>query len=164
MNLELIQSITSNYPPDSFLPLYQNLLLQKKDVDMNILELPIPGDGSIKLWNQFFKNIPNDWRDVDTSSDAFNSIQQFQQKNIKFDLVLINNSSHIENICSCVELYAPLLANKSVLAIENVLPTDVESICAKVPESIYNYIKNYQLNTTNTDTVIFTIDKSNLQL
>ena len=165
MSLELIQSITSNYPLNSFLPLYQNLLIRKKEVDMNILELPILGDGSIKCWNKFFADTTNEWQDIDKTLDALdpNLINQFVEKNIKFDLVLLNNSSSLTTICSCVELYAPLLASKCVFAIENVQPTDVETICTKVPENIYNCIKNYQINIKD-DTVIFTIDKANISV
>jgi hypothetical protein len=158
MGLELIQSITNNYPPNSFLPLYQNLLLLKKEVDMNILEIPILGNGSIKCWNNFFKDIPNDWSGLDISY-AFdpNFINQCIEKNIKFDLLLLNNSTTIETICSYIELYTPLLADKYIFVIENVPPSDVETITAKIPEHLYNYNKNYQLN-INDDMVIITID------
>lgn len=37
----------------SYLPLYQKLLINKKETANNILEIGIQHGGSIKLWNDF---------------------------------------------------------------------------------------------------------------
>jgi len=40
----------------SYLPLYQKLLISKKETAKNVLEVGIHNGGSIKLWNDFFIN------------------------------------------------------------------------------------------------------------
>ena len=40
----------------SYLPLYENLLSDKKESAKNILEIGIQGGGSIKLWHDYFPN------------------------------------------------------------------------------------------------------------
>ena len=40
----------------SYLPLYQNLLISKKETAKNVLEVGIFLGGSIKLWSDFFIN------------------------------------------------------------------------------------------------------------
>jgi hypothetical protein len=55
---ELIDnSRTDKNTTHSYLPLYQNLLVSKKESAKNVLEIGINRDaGSIKLWNDFFTN------------------------------------------------------------------------------------------------------------
>mgnify|MGYP000315327180 CR=1 FL=1 len=40
----------------SYLPLYQQLLISKKETAKNVLEVGICNGGSIKLWSDFFTN------------------------------------------------------------------------------------------------------------
>ena len=40
----------------SYLPLYQQLLVGKKETAKNVLEVGISAGGSIKLWSDFFTN------------------------------------------------------------------------------------------------------------
>lgn len=40
----------------SYLPLYQKLLISKKETAKNVLEVGIYNGGSIKLWSDFFTN------------------------------------------------------------------------------------------------------------
>ena len=73
----------------SYLPLYQQLLIGKKETAKNVLEVGILHGGSIKMWNDFFTNanvygldimnINSVWRDIQnkdniilhTSTDAY---------------------------------------------------------------------------------------------
>jgi len=58
MNLEQLadHSRTDKNTVHSYLPLYQNLLISRKESAKNVLEIGIWNGGSIKLWNDFFPN------------------------------------------------------------------------------------------------------------
>ena len=58
MSLEEIvdNSRTDKNTVHSYLPLYQQLLINKKETAKNVLEVGIQNGGSIKLWSDFFKN------------------------------------------------------------------------------------------------------------
>ena len=58
MDLEKIvdNSRTDKNTVHSYLPLYQKLLLGKKETAKNVLEVGIYGGGSIKLWSDYFTN------------------------------------------------------------------------------------------------------------
>jgi hypothetical protein len=89
--LELVDnSRTDKNTVHSYLELYQNLLINKKDTAKNVLEVGILKGGSIKLWSDFFINaniygidiikINEIWEGIKnknniilhTSSDAYN--------------------------------------------------------------------------------------------
>ena len=102
-----LQEIVDNSRTDkntahSYLPLYQNLLIRKKETAKNVLEIGICNGGSIKLWNDFFvnanvygldiMNIDDVWEGIKnsekiilhTSTDAYNTdffTNQFLNKN-----------------------------------------------------------------------------------
>ena len=56
MNLEELvdNSFTDKNTNHSYLPLYQQLLVNKKKTAKNVLEIGISCGGSIKLWADFF--------------------------------------------------------------------------------------------------------------
>ena len=56
MSLEEIvnNSRTDKNTTHSYLPLYQQLLLSKKETAKNVLEVGVQTGGSIQLWNDFF--------------------------------------------------------------------------------------------------------------
>jgi len=58
MSLEEIvnNSRTDKNTTHSYLPLYQKLLIKKKETAKNVLEIGISDGGSIKLWSDFFTN------------------------------------------------------------------------------------------------------------
>ena len=58
MNLEQLadNSRTDKNTVHSYLPLYHNLLISKKESAKNVLEIGIWNGGSIKLWHDFFPN------------------------------------------------------------------------------------------------------------
>ena len=109
MSLEEIadNSRTDKNTTHSYLSLYQNLLISKKETAKNVLEVGIYNGGSIKLWNDFFINANvygvdiinsnvvwvgiknNDKIILHTSCDAYNKnfvIKNFLNKNIKCDM------------------------------------------------------------------------------
>ena len=49
-------SRTDKNTAHSYLPLYQKLLINKKETAKNVLEVGICHGGSIKLWSDFFTN------------------------------------------------------------------------------------------------------------
>ena len=55
--LELVDNTkTDKNTLHSYLGLYQELLVSKKDTAKNVLEIGIRDGGSIKLWSDFFVN------------------------------------------------------------------------------------------------------------
>ena len=56
-----LEEIVDNMKTDKntkhyYLPLYQKLLISKKETAKNVLEVGIYNGGSIKLWSDFFTN------------------------------------------------------------------------------------------------------------
>ena len=126
----------------SYLDLYQNLLVAKKDTAQNVLEIGI-GDGgqgitnggSIKLWHDYFVNAKvyaldiqdintvwnglkhNDRIILHTSVDAYSKqfVQsEFLDKDIKFDMMLDDGPHTLESMKSFITLYSPLLADNGL--------------------------------------------------
>jgi hypothetical protein len=121
MSLEEIvdNSRTDKNTTHSYLPLYQKLLISKKETAKNVLEIGICKGGSIKLWSDFFTNanvygldiinINNVWQGIKdnnkiilhTSTDAYDNnffITNFLNKNIKCDFMLDDGPHSLESM------------------------------------------------------------------
>jgi hypothetical protein len=169
----------------SYLPLYQNLLISKKETAKNILEIGIYKGGSIKLWSDFFTNanvygldimdIKNVWdgiRNNDkiilyTSTDAYGKdfcITHFLNKNIKFDVMLDDGPHTLQSMKQFIKLYSQIMTDDGILIIEDVQSWDwIDILKNEVPKELKQYIKIYDLrpNKDRYDDIVFTIDKSN---
>jgi cephalosporin hydroxylase len=133
----------------SYLDLYQNLLVGKKDTAKNVLEIGICCGGSIKLWNDFFINanihaldimneneilkimgeheIWNYLKKIDKiilypSTDAYNNdffVNTFLNKNIKFDILIDDGPHTIDSMIQFVKLYSQIMTDDGILIIED---------------------------------------------
>jgi cephalosporin hydroxylase len=187
MNLEKIvdNSRTDKNTVHSYLPLYQKLLIDKKETAKNVLEIGICYGGSIKLWNNFFTNatiygldiisIDNVWDEIKnkkeiilhTSSDAYNSDffkANFLNKNIKCDFMLDDGPHTLESMKQFIKLYSQIMTDDGILIIEDVQSWDwIDILKNEVPEDLKPFIKTYDLrpNKNRYDDIVFTIDKFN---
>jgi len=187
MSLEDIvdNSRTDKNTIHSYLPLYQKILISKRETAKNVLEIGIFHGGSIKLWNDFFinanvygldiMNINNVWEGIKnkeriilhTSSDAYNNdffINNFLNKNIKCDFMLDDGPHSLESMKQFIKLYSQIMTNDGILIIEDVQSWDwIDILKNEVPENLKQFIKIYDLreNKNRYDDIVFTIDKSN---
>jgi len=169
----------------SYLPLYQALLINKKETAKNVLEVGICEGGSIKLWNDFFTNanvygldimhINNVWSDIKnknkiilhTSTDAYDNIfftNNFLNKDIKFDFMLDDGPHTLESMKNFINLYSQIMTDDGILIIEDVQSWDwIDILSNEVPESLKKFIKVYDLRNVKNryDDIVFTIDKCN---
>jgi hypothetical protein len=187
MSLEEIvdNSRTDKNTVHSYLPLYQQLLISKKETAKNVLEVGICNGGSIKLWSDFFTNanvygldimnINNVWEGIikekiilHTSCDAYNNdffITYFLNKNIKFDFMLDDGPHTLESMKEFIQLYSQIMTDDGILIIEDVQSWDwIDILKNVVPEHLKQFIKIYDLrqNKNRYDDIVFTIDKSNI--
>ena len=158
----------------SYLDLYQNLLVAKKDTAQNVLEIGI-GDGgqgitnggSIKLWHDYFVNAKvyaldiqdintvwnglkhNDRIILHTSVDAYSKqfVQsEFLDKGIKFDMMLDDGPHTLHSMKIFIQLYSQIMTEDGILIIEDVQSMDwIDELTKVVPEDLKQYIKSYDL-------------------
>ena len=186
MSLEQLvdNSKTDKNTTHSYLPLYQNLLIGKKESAKNVLEVGILFGGSIKLWSDFFTNATvygvdrmnskDVWDGIQnkeniillTSKDAYNEdffIANFLYKNIKCDFILDDGPHSLESMKQFIKLYSQIMTDDGILVIEDVQSWDwIDILKKEVPEHLKQYIKVYDLrpNKNRYDDIVFTIDKS----
>ena len=186
-----LQNIVDNSRTDkntvhSYLDLYQNLLIAKKETAKNVLEIGIYDGGSIKLWSDFFTNatvygldimhINNVWEGIKnkeniilhTSSDAYNEtffIDNFLNKNIKCDFMLDDGPHSLESMKQFIRLYSQIMTDDGILIIEDVQSIDwINVLKDEVPSHLKQFIRIYDLrpNKNRYDDIVFTIDKSSI--
>jgi hypothetical protein len=188
MSLEQLvdNSITDKNTTHSYLPLYQKLLVSKKETAKNVLEVGIWDGGSIKLWSDFFINanvfgldikhnndIPEIIKNKEnitlyTSTDAYNNdffISHFLNKNIKCDFMLDDGPHTLESMKIFIKLYSQIMTDDGILIIEDVQSWNwIDILKNEVPEHLKQFIKIYDLraNKNRYDDIVFTIDKSNI--
>jgi hypothetical protein len=188
MNLEEIvdNSRTDKNTIHSYLPLYQNLLINKRESAKNVLEVGILQGGSIKLWSDFFTNATiygldimnsnNVWEGIKnnekiilyTSTDAYNNdffINHFLNKNIRCDFMLDDGPHSLESMIQFIKLYSQIMTDDGILIIEDVQSWNwIDILKNEVPENLKQFIKIYDLrpNKNRYDDIVFTIDKSNM--
>jgi len=170
----------------SYLPLYQQLLINKKETATNILEIGICQGGSIKLWSDFFTNATvygldimngNDvWSELTnnnkiklyTSIDAYDEnffTSHFLNKDIKFDLVLDDGPHSLESMKQFIKFYSQIIKDDGILIIEDVQSIEwIDILQNEVPQNLKEYIKVYDLRHIKGryDDIVFTIDKLNV--
>jgi len=169
----------------SYLPLYQKLLVNKKETAKNVLEVGIFNGGSIKLWSDFFTNanvygvdiidadtvwegITNKERIIlHTSVDAYSNdffTTHFLNKNIKCDFILDDGPHTLESMKKFIKLYPQIMTDDGILIIEDVQSWNwIDILKNEVPENLKPFIKVYDLrsNKGRYDDIVFTIDKLN---
>ena len=188
MSLEQIvdNSRTDKNTTHSYLPLYQNLLISKKESAKNVLEVGVFNGGSIKLWSDFFTNAyvygvdimedSNVWSEIKnnekiilhTSKDAYNEdffIANLLYKNIKCDFMLDDGPHTLESMKQFIKLYSQIMTDDGILIIEDVQSWDwIDILKNETPEHLKEFIKVYDLrpNKGRYDDIVFTIDKSSV--
>ena len=188
MNLEeIVDNLsTDKNTTHSYLPLYQKLLIKKKETAKNVLEVGIWMGGSIKLWSDFFTNanvygidilnvnvnfdfIPNKKNIIlHTFSDAYNNdffTTNFLNKNIKCDLILDDGPHTLESMKQFITLYSQIMTDDGILIIEDVQSWDwIYLLKNTVPEHLKQFVKVYDLRPIKNryDDIVFTIDKCNI--
>ena len=167
----------------SYLGLYQELLVDKKETAKHVLEVGISRGGSIKLWHDFFTNatvygidiIPVEyiWDELKSlnntvlyvSTDAYDETffkSTFLDKGIKCDFMLDDGPHTIESMIQFIKLYSQLLTEDGILIIEDVQEIEwLETLRDSVPDELKQYVKTYDLreNKGRYDDIVFTIDK-----
>jgi cephalosporin hydroxylase len=188
MSLEQLvdNSRTDKNTVHSYLPLYQQLLISKKETAKNVLEIGIShGGGSIKLWRDFFTNatvygldilnINDVWDNLKnkeniilhTSIDAYNIDffnTNFLNKNIRCDFMLDDGPHSLESMKQFIQLYSQIMTHDGILIIEDVQDWEwIHQLANAVPNNLKQFIKVYDLrgNKNRYDDIVFTIDKSN---
>jgi len=170
----------------SYLDLYQDLLVNKKNTALNVLEIGILNGGSIKLWNDFFINanvygldlmsINSVWEQIKdnekiklyTSINAYDDdffTKHFLDKNIKFDFMLDDGPHTLASMTQFIKLYSQVMTHDGILIIEDVQSIDwIDILTEQVPNDLKQFIKTYDLrfNKNRYDDIVFTIDKSNI--
>lgn len=186
MSLEQLvdNSRTDKNTRHSYLPLYQQLLLSKKETAKNVLEVGVYDGGSINLWSDFFENANiygldiiasnNAWADLKsnpritlhTGIDAYNNdffVENFLNKNIKCDFMLDDGPHTLESMIKFIRMYSQIMTDDGILIIEDVQSWDwIEILTTQVPDNLKQYVKVYDLraNKNRYDDIVFTIDKS----
>lgn len=169
----------------SYLPLYQELLISKKETAKNVLEVGILHGGSIKLWSDYFTNatvygldimdIHDIWDGIKnnekiilhTSTNAYDNdffTANFLNKNVKCDFMLDDGPHTLESMKQFIKLYSQIMTDDGILIIEDVPTGNWISILEnEVPEQLKPFVKVYDLrpNKNRYDDIVFTIDKSN---
>jgi len=177
-------SRTDKNTAHTYLPLYQELLISKKESATNVLEIGIYWGGSIKLWSDFFTNATvygldimdfrNVWNGVKnnerivlhTSIDAYDETifkTNFLDKNIKCDFMLDDGPHTLSSMIQFIKLYSQIMTDDGILIIEDVQSIDwIDTLKDAVPEHLKEYINVYDLrkNRGQYDDIVFTIDKT----
>lgn len=174
-----MESIVDNSRTDkntvhSYLPLYDQLLKNKKESAKHVLEVGI-GDwhqgvtngGSIKLWHDYFTNatihaldicsIDKVWNEIKNndkiqiyaSTDAYNKEffnTHFLQRDIKCDFMLDDGPHTLESMIAFIQLYSQIMTDDGILIIEDVQSADwLQILYNAVPEHLKQYVKIYDL-------------------
>ena len=183
--LELVKKNgrTDKHTTHSYLPLYDKLLLSKKETAKNVLEIGIAAGGSIKLWYEYFPNatvygfdikkiteiwdgIKNNPRIILGCFDAYdetNFSNELLNKNIQFDFMLDDGPHSLQSMKTFIKLYSQLMTEDGILIIEDVQNWGwIEILTNETPEHLKPFIKSYDLrsNKNRYDDIVFTIDKS----
>ena len=169
-----LKNLVNNWHTDkdtvhSYLDLYNNLLLDKKNTAKNVLEVGIQHGGSIKLWSDFFtnatvhglditngSNIVADIKNNDkiilyTDTDAYNEDifnRLFLNNGLKFDFLLDDGPQTLESMIQFINLYSKVMTDDGILIIEDVQDISwIETLKNAVPEELKQYIFVYDLRT-----------------
>ena len=174
----------------SYLPLYEELLKNKKHTAENVLEIGIGDDnqgitngGSIKLWKDYFtkstvhaveiRNMDRIWEGIKNddriviydSTDAYSKlfVDSLKNQNIHFDMILDDGPHTLVSMIECILRYYPLLKDDGILIIEDVQSIEwLHILIAVVPDELKNCVQIYDLRKEKNryDDIVFTINKS----
>jgi hypothetical protein len=187
MSLETLvdNSRTDKNTRHSYLPLYQELLIKKKETATNVLEVGIQMGGSIKLLSDFFTNatvygvdvmeytniwdgIKNNDKIVLYSNDAYDEdffTSNFLEKGLRCDFMLDDGPHTLESMIQFIKMYSQIMTDDGILIIEDVQYIELCKILTDaVPDELKQYVKIFDLRNVKGryDDIVFVIDKLNL--
>ena len=173
----------------SYIDLYNKLLYRIKDTALNVLEIGIGNwndsvnGASILLWLKYFKQADiyavdiisqqymindiknNDRIKIFSETNAYdNTFVNKELSSIKFDMILDDGPHSLQSQLEFIKLYSPLLAENSILIIEDVQNiSHFNDLIDETPDDLKKYIKIYDLRhkKARNDDLVFTIDKIN---
>lgn len=165
----------------SYLPLYDELLLKKKETAKNVLEVGICFGGSIELWSKYFSSatvwamdilnyarIPQLLKDKENIKlilgDAYSPfLFSAVFRNTKFDFIIDDGPHTLESQIKFLSMYSLLLEDDGILVIEDIECFDyIELFKMNTPDHLKQFIKVFDLrgNKDRYDDIVFVIDKS----
>lgn len=187
--VELNNDCTDKNTVHSYLPIYDDLLKDKRETAKYVLEVGIDRGGSIKLWHDYFTNATVYGLDNRTdeivhareildpargervkllfSSDAYDETffqEKFVDTNMKFDMVLDDGPHTLESMQTFIKLYSQILTDDGILIVEDVYEWDwIEKLSEAVPDDLkdFVYIHDLRANKGRYDDILFIIDKRN---
>lgn len=183
---ELVNNATTDKNTvHSYLDTYEELFRNKKDADVNILEVGIYNGGSIKLWRDYFAKghvygidvihrqhpliqepsiLADPCITLYTETNAYN--EEFVNSTlapIKFDFLIDDGPHILESVQFFVKYYLPLLKDDGILIVEDVQNENwYELLKAEVPEKYHKHIKFVDLRSQKGryDDLLFIVDLS----
>jgi len=177
--------LTDKNTAHSYFHVYDSLFDSKRKTAKNILEIGIYWGGSIQLWRDWFptaqiygvdicnvdfikkKSILNDHQiTIFTNTDGYKDTfirTNFQDKNIKFDMILDDGPHTLLSNILFIQKYLPLLTDDGILIIENLQNYEwIEILNTQVPEELKKYIQIFDLRKIGTcryDNLLFVVNK-----
>lgn len=184
--IELINNQTTDKNSTHYyLETYERIFKNKKNNNINILEIGIQDGGSIKLWKDYFtygKIYGIDICDINKvkenlilmddkvklffNTDAYN--KNFIENNftdIKFDYIIDDGPHTLESMILFIELYLPLLKDDGILIIEDIQSFNwLDILKEKVPEKLKDNIKIIDVRHVKGryDDLMFIVDKAQI--
>ena len=178
----------------SYLPLYQHLLEPLKDSTRNVLEIGQGSWGaSALMFSKFFTNANIHTVDIHKGDELLNEVRSKDniilynstnayeknfinkeflevgtgdpEKGLKFEVLIDDGSHQLHDMKTFIQLYTPLMTEKSILMIEDVQHISwMKELENSTPEHLKKYIKCYDLRYIKNryDDLVFTIDKRGL--
>jgi len=184
--IELVDNrLTDKNTSHSYLDTYEKMFQNKKDKDVNLLEVGIYGGGSMKLWSEYFangkiygvdvrpynyatdsaiRNKKNVKLFVDTNAYDLEFINK-QFSETKFDFLIDDGSHLLQDMLFFVEHYSALLKDDGILIVEDVQKWEwIESLKERTPEHLKKYMRVIDLRDVKHqyDDVLFVIDKAGI--
>ena len=185
MNSIADNKLTDKNTAHCYFHIYEKIFQSIRKSASNILEVGIYWGGSVKLWRDWFpsaqiyavdicnmdfiknESIKNDhnitlFTDTNGYDDSF--IQNnFQSKNIKFDMILDDGPHTLQSNIDFINKYLPLLTETGILIIEDVQQFEyIELFKQIVPDKLKQYIQVYDLRNIKGcyDDILFVVNKS----
>lgn len=157
--------ITDKNNSHSYLPIYDDLFLDKQDDYINIIELGIYKGGSALLWKSYFKNANIfclDRKESVFSDDIkilqdnniitmlidYDNVTEKTFDNIRFDIVIDDLSHDLSHQIKTMEIFSKTLNKNGILIIEDIRPANL------------NYWKYIEKNNKNCKIIDLTKEKN----